>query len=73
MGVVSSVATALAVEQLVLTLVDQLIPLVGQAYSAATANDQATLDAIHAKAVLASNALAPPGAVDVAVADVPGS
>ncbi len=37
--------------------------LLVQYQEAAAAGDQATLDAIHAKAVAAANALAPPGAV----------
>lgn len=50
-----------AILQLVLALVPQVLNLVSQAKAAADANDQASLDAIHAKATAMADALKPVG------------
>ena len=67
MGTINDV---LDVEQLVLTTINTLVPLISQAYQAWTAGDQVTLDKIHTQAVAASEALKPDGAPEVAVSDV---
>ena len=51
----------LQIVSLISTLVPQLFGLVEQAVQAATTNDQATLDALHAQALAAANAFAPAG------------
>ncbi len=51
--------TLLAIAQLVGTLVPQLLGLVTQAIQATTTNDQAALDALHAQALAAADALKP--------------
>lgn len=51
--------TALAIAQLVATLVPQLLSLVTRAIQANATGDQATLDALHAQARAAADALAP--------------
>lgn len=55
---------ALVIEQLILSLVQNVLPLVGQAYQAVATNDQAALDALHKQVVSASEALKPAGATD---------
>jgi hypothetical protein len=54
--------SALAIAQLVESLAPSLIGLITQAIAAAQAGDQATLDALHAQATAAANALKPAGA-----------
>ena len=58
---------AAAIVTLVAQLIAQLGPLALQAVQAEQAGDQTTLDAIHAQAVAASNALFPPDVKPVAV------
>ena len=56
-------ASILTIADLVGTLVPQLLSLVTQAIAAdGSNNDQATLDALHTKALAAADALKPVGA-----------
>jgi hypothetical protein len=56
MGSVLSILAALG------PLLSQLTDIVNQAVAASTSNDQATLDALHAKAVALADSLKPAGA-----------
>lgn len=58
---------AITILNAVAGLIASLAPLAQQAAEAQQAGDQATLDAIHAQVVAASNALAPTGAVVITV------
>ncbi len=52
----------LAILQIIQALVPGLLSLGTQAIAAFQTNDQATLDALHAQAIAAADALKPPGA-----------
>ncbi len=58
---------AVTIIEAVASLINALAPLAQQAVAAEQAGDQASLDALHAKVVAASNAVAPAGATPVAV------
>jgi type II secretory pathway component PulL len=54
-------ATVLAILNIIGPLLAQLSTIGANAIQAAQTNDQATLDALHAQAIAAANALAPAG------------
>jgi len=54
-------ASLLTIAQLVGAVVPQLLGLVTQAIAADSTGDQTTLDALHAQAIAAANALKPVG------------
>lgn len=55
-------ATLLNITSLVTTLLPQITGLLADAKAAVDANDPAALDAVHARAVAAADALKPAGA-----------